>query len=477
MTSRRQVFSDDENASVRQSRSYSADASASRPRNVSSGTNLKEWNKAGAHTRGPEGEGEESSRGRTRQWPLESTSDQQEADIKPPDESIRKPSYYPRSRSSVALSRVPDNTGPNVSNGSTLPDFFAPEIFQFVLHNPTTAHALVKFSQSALCGENMEFLERVEGYHALLDKVAKTMSEIHRDFVSPDAPNQINIEETIRTKVDEDLKTSFTSALPKLESLFLNPQADIEKLVFHDIYPRFVRHQITMSAAKALAGDRSKYAGLGDCFLLTDPSRADNPIVFASDGFSKVTGYSHKEIIPRNCRFLQSQRTDRSAVSRLRDAIDKREEFVELLLNEKKNGDPFWNLLYTTPLFNAHGNVVFFLGGQINCSTTIHNASDIMRIFSSSSDTDDAPPNSMVLPTTSQSQPAGGSRLMSAFRSSSKPTVQVHPPGMEQATLEKMEKTNLEKQMHVFYTAYSRVSPLFIAAHVLCLSVISTITV
>lgn len=42
-----------------------------------------------------------------------------------------------------------------------LADFFSSEVFQIVLHNPTTAHRLSKFSQARMCGENMEFLEKV----------------------------------------------------------------------------------------------------------------------------------------------------------------------------------------------------------------------------------------------------------------------------------------------------------------------------
>ena len=47
----------------------------------------------------------------------------------------------------------------SMSNG--VADFFSPEIFQIVLHNPTTSHQLLQFSQSRFCGENMEFLEKV----------------------------------------------------------------------------------------------------------------------------------------------------------------------------------------------------------------------------------------------------------------------------------------------------------------------------
>jgi len=46
-------------------------------------------------------------------------------------------------------------------------DFFSPEVFQIVLHNPATAHQLLKFSQARLSGENMEFLERVSARRLL----------------------------------------------------------------------------------------------------------------------------------------------------------------------------------------------------------------------------------------------------------------------------------------------------------------------
>ncbi|RAL60392.1 hypothetical protein DID88_000168 [Monilinia fructigena] len=121
-------------------------------------------------------------------------------------------------------------------------------------------------------------------------------------------------------------------------------------------------------------------------FCMTDPRRADNPIVFASDGFVSVTGYSRTDIIPRNCRFLQGPHTDRQATKRLRTSIENCEETVELLLNYRRNGDPFWNLLYVSPLIDGNGDIRFFLGGQINCSTTIHSRNDVLRILSLNND-------------------------------------------------------------------------------------------
>ena len=369
-------------------------------------------------------------------------------------EPIEERSSYEPSIST--LSQTSQNTAVTSTSGSRLPDFFAPEVFQTVLHNPTTSHQLLKFSQSRLCGENMEFLEKVDKYNILLNEVAKNMFEIHRDYISVNAISQINIPEPLLVKVNKDLKAALASTLPKLETVFVDSQNDIERLVAMDIYPRFVRHQMTLSATKALAGDRGRYDGLGDCFVLTDPAKADNPILYASDGFVKVTGYSRNEIIPRNCRFLQNRHTDSSAVKRLREAIHSREESVELLLNQKKSGEPFWNLLYTTPLFDANGNVVFFLGGQINCSTTIHNASDVLKILSQTNDTDEHAAEAAAA-TERPKYTSRTSKFLSSLRGRSNPEPP-RPAGMEDRLLNKIEKMNLRKQMDLFYTAYSKAS-------------------
>jgi hypothetical protein len=47
------------------------------------------------------------------------------------------------------------------SKPANITDFFSPEVFRVVLHNPTTAHRLLRFCQSRACGENMEFLQKV----------------------------------------------------------------------------------------------------------------------------------------------------------------------------------------------------------------------------------------------------------------------------------------------------------------------------
>ena len=66
-------------------------------------------------------------------------------------------SYFRSAPDAVSISKASA-----VSDASSrFADFFGPGIFQIVLHNPTTSHQLLKFSQARFCGENMEFLEKV----------------------------------------------------------------------------------------------------------------------------------------------------------------------------------------------------------------------------------------------------------------------------------------------------------------------------
>ena len=78
-------------------------------------------------------------------------------------------------------------------------------------------------------------------------------------------------------------------------------------------------------------------------FCVTDPSPIDNPVVYVSDGFSKLTGYEFDEVVGRNCRFLQGPETARSDVEKIIHAIKNEKECSVNLMNYKKDGTKFRN--------------------------------------------------------------------------------------------------------------------------------------
>jgi len=98
--------------------------------------------------------------------------------------------------------------------------------------------------------------------------------------------------------------------------------------------------------------------------LLTDPHQEDNPIIYANDEFTDLTGYGKREIIGRNCRFLQGEATEDEPVQTLRTAIDSRESATVELRNYRKDGTEFWNRVRVAPLFDDDGELDLFVGFQ-----------------------------------------------------------------------------------------------------------------
>ncbi|KAK8019068.1 hypothetical protein PG990_004206 [Apiospora arundinis] len=341
-------------------------------------------------------------------------------------------SYAPSSKQSV------------VSHGSRrMPEFFSEEAFQTVLYNPITARELQKFSEQRLCGENVEFLAKVGQYQDSLGALSAQLATIHKSFISDQSSSQITAPRELLLAAHREIKTTVSGTFVGMESLFTDLQKRVEHTVFTDIYPRFVREKVSLSAIQALASDRH--------------NKADNPIVFASDGFVKVTGYSRREVVPRNCRFLQGPQTDRETVRNMRMSLDARKETVELILNYKKNGDPFWNLLFMAPLFDETGTLAFFIGGQVNCSTTIHSNTDVMKVLSGAAvkETEAVPKRAPQIHRQS-SMPSARKALLKAFGVRVDEARTLADLGMEDEVLGRMEGQELGAQMKEFRTAYSK---------------------
>ncbi|KAJ5647102.1 PAS-associatedC-terminal [Penicillium lividum] len=107
---------------------------------------------------------------------------------------------------------------------------------------------------------------------------------------------------------------------------------------------------------------------LGEVFCLTDPSRPDNPIIFASGEFHRTTQYGMDYVLGRNCRFLQGPKTNPHSVRRLREAVQAGRHHSELFLNYRRDGSPFMNLLQCAPLCDSQGKVRYFIGAQVDVS-------------------------------------------------------------------------------------------------------------
>lgn len=99
--------------------------------------------------------------------------------------------------------------------------------------------------------------------------------------------------------------------------------------------------------------------------VVSDPRAPDNPIVDCNQAFIDLTGYSRAEILGRNCRFLAGPETEANLTAALRAGIAARRPVMVDILNYKKDGSAFRNAVMVAPIFDANGDLEYFLGSQM----------------------------------------------------------------------------------------------------------------
>jgi PAS domain-containing protein len=116
---------------------------------------------------------------------------------------------------------------------------------------------------------------------------------------------------------------------------------------------------------------------LSCAFVVCDAEMDDFPIVYCSDNFERLTGYNKHMILGRNCRFLQSpdgnvqpgikrKYVDDDSVLYLKNMINLRKEAQISLINYRRGGQPFMNLLTMIPITWDTDSVKFFVGFQVD---------------------------------------------------------------------------------------------------------------
>ncbi|KAI4142738.1 MAG: hypothetical protein LQ341_003129 [Variospora aurantia] len=112
-------------------------------------------------------------------------------------------------------------------------------------------------------------------------------------------------------------------------------------------------------------------------FVVCDVTQHDIPIVYCSDIFERLTGYTKHEILGRNCRFLQApdgkiqagvkrKYVDDQSVLRIKNVITARQEMQISVINYRKGGQPFMNLLTMIPITWNSDEIKYYVGFQVD---------------------------------------------------------------------------------------------------------------
>lgn len=113
-------------------------------------------------------------------------------------------------------------------------------------------------------------------------------------------------------------------------------------------------------------------------FAISDARHPQQPLIYASETFCHLTGYTLHEILGKNCRFLQTpgvpleagaerQHTDNRAVEHLKRHLTGFRECQASLINYRKDGSPFINLVTVVPVsWSDPSQVDFLVGFQVD---------------------------------------------------------------------------------------------------------------
>ena len=140
-----------------------------------------------------------------------------------------------------------------------------------------------------------------------------------------------------------------------------------------DLLPEFQDRPPSVMDDPRLAAMIFRSVTSGIC--IADATLPDMPVVYVNPAFEAMTGYSMDEMLGRNCRILQTsatEQTDQNDRAGIRHAIAERRESLTVLRNFRKDGTPFWNELYLSPIRDLSGEVTHFVGIQSDVTARVH---------------------------------------------------------------------------------------------------------
>jgi PAS domain S-box-containing protein len=98
--------------------------------------------------------------------------------------------------------------------------------------------------------------------------------------------------------------------------------------------------------------------------LVTTAKESDYAVVYANPAFERLTGYSAREVLGRNPRFLCADDRAQDGLARVREALAQQRPTVAVLRNYRKDGSLFWNEAQIAPVRATDGGVSHWIGVQ-----------------------------------------------------------------------------------------------------------------
>lgn len=285
----------------------------------------------------------------------------------------------------LGLTSYPHQTVIEVEMKASLLSLLSIDAFEYMLAKPATRKAFRDWLIHQGGADKLDRWteeSRINQLHIEAQQGAQQLLERYHDSDGKNSakPSQIGkVESLNKHAITEIINLAHSSQV-----LVASRQHLLQSL-YNETFKRFITSKLLeITKMKLRSGvDENTCKGLGDSFVVSNPHLRDNPVVMVSPSFTATTGHDREAIIGKNCRFLQGPGTSPQSIQRLRVALQKGLPSVELLLNYKADGTPFYCLLSILPLFDENGVLCYYIGGQINVTDEMRN-NQLMALISQS---------------------------------------------------------------------------------------------
>jgi PAS domain S-box-containing protein len=98
--------------------------------------------------------------------------------------------------------------------------------------------------------------------------------------------------------------------------------------------------------------------------VIADATSPHRPIIYCNPAFQSLTGYTSKDVLGHNCKFLQGPETNPDTIAQIRQALQQGTECQVVIQNYRKDGTTFWNELKISPVHDEQGHLIHFIGIQ-----------------------------------------------------------------------------------------------------------------
>lgn len=107
---------------------------------------------------------------------------------------------------------------------------------------------------------------------------------------------------------------------------------------------------------------------------------AQGNIIAVNNGFTRITGFSVEEVIGRNPRILQSGLQNRAFYAEMWDAITQHGYWRGEIVNRRKSGELYKELLSISAVRDGRGNVENYIGVFADLSERLKHASELREV-------------------------------------------------------------------------------------------------